>query len=894
MKAKKSNLTPQEIFVKATSGKSITPEEREVLRKTLSTPFYPEGLTGNEKLKDKKENKARVGTKLNNSLGGYIPNVVKQTDIPKAKSGIYIKPENKGKFTASAKAAGRTVQEHARAVLNDPNATPLQKKRANFARNAAKWKHQDGGRLQDGGKLQDGGNIISADSVLSYSNSNKEEFAKGGYLPRYKTRNGKQPEIPKRKYKVPTGRLMQYGGYSWGTGGYEAPTAKIQNTNPSSVKITNPSYNIKDKLNLETEARSTINDLYSDPNYKRKIVNEYIESVFDNPNYKNILSVDDLYNSRINNLKEVKINWDNTTGKDKGFSLTLGEYHPGFHTINLNKDLTAKNKYSFNTEKFGKNFDKDAYQDYINFLYNNPTPDNENQLKQMIRLSPAYNTLLEEFGHSTHYGDFDTYKYDKYSVPSKSFNIFNRNPYDELKKAYSFDYINYDKDNPYWTDEDFKKSGRLYEITNTRITPSALKTMSKNLKSKDNYKTHPSEFIAKKTTAEAFLINTGQMKLGENFTDKSIDYLLNNYWDLPPNVQDFIDAFTDDKIDRILKDENKTKDLKERIKEVGEKIAINNSNQPTNYAQKGGRVISADSVIEYNNGSKEYNNKGYIPNAQSGKYINNYQQRLNNYIQQGLNPQYNQTYYDQYRGPLDYGFDKSFKNFNTKAGINMDIMTNKPNLYGELGVNHKGFNANFGHKRGFSGKSTNVDLNYFGDKFSGGLSYSNNPFEGKRKGFNMGYSSPNIDVDMSYFNTSNGPEINSNLGFRKGRFNTGVGYNYGFGQHNFEGRVGYSGDNYSINAHGSLSPDNKEINANLIYELGKRKQQKQEPIELSEEVIRDLEVLSGKRPLETDESDYPTLETKESKFKKGGLICRKCGGYHSMKYGGKSCSCKHK
>lgn len=65
-------------------------------------------------------------------------------------SGIHIKEKNRGKFTASAKAAGQSVQEHARSVLNNPNATPLQKKRANFARNAAKWskKHQEGGWLE--------------------------------------------------------------------------------------------------------------------------------------------------------------------------------------------------------------------------------------------------------------------------------------------------------------------------------------------------------------------------------------------------------------------------------------------------------------------------------------------------------------------------------------------------------------------------------------------------------------------------------------------------------------------------------------------------------------------------------------------------------------------------
>lgn len=62
-------------------------------------------------------------------------------------SEIHIKKKNRGKFTASAEKAGKTVQQHARDVLADPNATPLQKKRANFARNAAKWKHEDGGIL---------------------------------------------------------------------------------------------------------------------------------------------------------------------------------------------------------------------------------------------------------------------------------------------------------------------------------------------------------------------------------------------------------------------------------------------------------------------------------------------------------------------------------------------------------------------------------------------------------------------------------------------------------------------------------------------------------------------------------------------------------------------------
>jgi hypothetical protein len=58
------------------------------------------------------------------------------------KSGIRIKPENKGKFTKKAKAHGEGVQEYASEVLSSKSkASPETKKQANFARNAAKFKH---------------------------------------------------------------------------------------------------------------------------------------------------------------------------------------------------------------------------------------------------------------------------------------------------------------------------------------------------------------------------------------------------------------------------------------------------------------------------------------------------------------------------------------------------------------------------------------------------------------------------------------------------------------------------------------------------------------------------------------------------------------------------------
>ena len=75
----------------------------------------------------------------------FINKLKKGGQIKNRKDTIHIKDKNKGKFTASAKAAGESVQEHAKSVLNNPNATPLQKRRANFAINSKKFKHSLGG-----------------------------------------------------------------------------------------------------------------------------------------------------------------------------------------------------------------------------------------------------------------------------------------------------------------------------------------------------------------------------------------------------------------------------------------------------------------------------------------------------------------------------------------------------------------------------------------------------------------------------------------------------------------------------------------------------------------------------------------------------------------------------
>ena len=84
-------------------------------------------------------------------------------DIPAAKSGIHIKPENRGKFTETKKRTGKTTEE----LTHSKN--PLTRKRAIFAQNAKKWSHKHflGGSFQ--GIATDNGIMVSKDKSASKS-----------------------------------------------------------------------------------------------------------------------------------------------------------------------------------------------------------------------------------------------------------------------------------------------------------------------------------------------------------------------------------------------------------------------------------------------------------------------------------------------------------------------------------------------------------------------------------------------------------------------------------------------------------------------------------------------------------------------------------------------------
>lgn len=57
------------------------------------------------------------------------------------KDPVKIKKSKEGSFTKMAKKAGRSVQAEASAVIGNPKASDVAKKKAVFAKNAKKWKH---------------------------------------------------------------------------------------------------------------------------------------------------------------------------------------------------------------------------------------------------------------------------------------------------------------------------------------------------------------------------------------------------------------------------------------------------------------------------------------------------------------------------------------------------------------------------------------------------------------------------------------------------------------------------------------------------------------------------------------------------------------------------------
>ena len=94
---------------------------------------------------------------------------------------IHIKKSNRGKFTEAAKRHHMSVQEFAKHVLSNNNKSKYSatmRKRANFARNAAGWKHAEGGQIEtisDMEKFNTHGGYYAPDNLVRINTGGTHE-----------------------------------------------------------------------------------------------------------------------------------------------------------------------------------------------------------------------------------------------------------------------------------------------------------------------------------------------------------------------------------------------------------------------------------------------------------------------------------------------------------------------------------------------------------------------------------------------------------------------------------------------------------------------------------------------------------------------------------------------
>jgi len=298
---------------------------------------------------------------------------------------IHIKKENRGKFTAAAKRAGKSVQAYASQILaNKERYSPTLVKRANFARNAAKFKHEAGGIVTPYGQWEYPGEVTIIPSneitmnsvnypVLGISNTGERKLM----LPwmNYKFNGNYVTEYP----------IMQNGGWANFKQLLRRTFDKDYRNAPTLEGDFNTAFN--------TARRSDVpvfkwNNKYYNTNIAPigDIINSFIEQINNKYKYSNWGNVlkDDLY-SKIVNDKSIKFpiadiaeligdesSYDKYNSKNEFVGpLQMNEYW--FSRIYGDQGKAVYNEYKNKTRK-DEDIAEDMYQ-YIKMM-NDRLPDN--------------------------------------------------------------------------------------------------------------------------------------------------------------------------------------------------------------------------------------------------------------------------------------------------------------------------------------------------------------------------------------------------------------------------------------------------------------------------------------------------------------------------------------
>ena len=357
----------QQVIAQALMMGGMQEEDITVLFQQVSVKAQPPGPSSPEEVNSSPQLLAR-----NEELENMAP---EQDTMPGfAKSGIEIKPENKGKFTAWAKKRGMSVSAAAKMVMaNKDQYPPSVVKMANFAKNAAGWKKIDGGEGVEGMRQREG----------SYNPPNRKYTLD----PRFRDYGGD-----------PRSFMEWYGNKATGDEISEGNISQfIDNPTQFSKPISNTSYNMSDFLqNINPDGNILLEGLKLGTNIKNELFsNEIGENGLKKGAFKGLkekrayadaaeplyygnkttydLSDENLQN--INDYKSLKLldeqtrlqvareNYDNSTADATGIPAELMDEETYFESIGLDPDNKMQ----------GSDFNKRLYDQYLE-SYNQTYP----------------------------------------------------------------------------------------------------------------------------------------------------------------------------------------------------------------------------------------------------------------------------------------------------------------------------------------------------------------------------------------------------------------------------------------------------------------------------------------------------------------------------------------
>lgn len=288
---------------------------------------------------------------------------------------IHIKPSKRGTFTAAAKRHGKGVQEFARQVLaNKDNYSSAMVKKANFARNASKWKHAEGGFLEEDTpeyhrttlRNDEDARRLLLDLTMDVTNKTKDIRYRGAGLYARSLDNPKNAEgLVFRANEIhPIDSLYQVGNWKEAADGIVRGKlgGKGVNTN-----VFNPEYLLNEDL---VQRMRDVHSTYMNNKVDSKLASALMAMNYDETLTKNL---DDLYNYKKTQRPTIKddgriINYGifsfenlreaNEEDRKKGVTtnyvedsgMTLGQYKKYLKDNDLEDSLDSQVK--FYLEKF--------------------------------------------------------------------------------------------------------------------------------------------------------------------------------------------------------------------------------------------------------------------------------------------------------------------------------------------------------------------------------------------------------------------------------------------------------------------------------------------------------------------------------------------------------------